>query len=299
MAHNTEELEEAIIKMNDEEILQWAFTNNLILREMKCCGSCDIFLKLESAPNYIDKYAFRCYSKNCSYYQKKRSVRDCSFFESFGMHLKTILKVLIRYSCNQQRCSILSSIDISAPSLKKILLLLNTYMKNANSKEKKLGGFGTHVQVDETMLNYKCKSHRGRSTSNKTDAITIVEVKNGVTTKVHAEIIIDKSINTIMPIILNKVITGTTIKTDEHKTYTALVRNGFSHHTVCHKYNFVDPITRVHIQNVENFNNYIKHEIKKRKGVRTVERAEFLVEMVWCWNNKFDLLNSLFELIKI
>ena len=33
------------------------------------------------------------------------------------------------------------------------------------------------VQIDETMLNYKCKSHRGRLPTNRTDCICLVEVR--------------------------------------------------------------------------------------------------------------------------
>jgi hypothetical protein len=36
-------------------------------------------------------------------------------------------------------------------------------MKDCDFKNNKLGNGGKLVQVDETMLNYKCKSHRGRS----------------------------------------------------------------------------------------------------------------------------------------
>ncbi|KCZ77920.1 hypothetical protein H311_01063, partial [Anncaliia algerae PRA109] len=36
-------------------------------------------------------------------------------------------------------------------------------------------GPGSIVQIDETMMNFKCKSHRGRSTLNKTDALVIIE----------------------------------------------------------------------------------------------------------------------------
>ena len=35
-----------------------------------------------------------------------------------------------------------------------------------------MGGPGKIVQIDETMLNYKAKSHRGRSPSNKTDSVS-------------------------------------------------------------------------------------------------------------------------------
>ncbi|KCZ79774.1 hypothetical protein H312_02826 [Anncaliia algerae PRA339] len=43
-----------------------------------------------------------------------------------------------------------------------------------------LGGSGSIVKVDKTMLNYKCKSHRGRSSGNKIAAICIVEVENNI-----------------------------------------------------------------------------------------------------------------------
>jgi hypothetical protein len=39
-------------------------------------------------------------------------------------------------------------------------------------------------------------------------------------------------------------------------------------------------------------------EIKNRKGVLTEKRGEFLKEMCWMFNNRNDLLCSVFELIK-
>ena len=41
------------------------------------------------------------------------------------------------------------------------------------------------------MLKYKCKSHRGRSPNNKTDALCSVEVTNGIT-HAFATVIPDK-----------------------------------------------------------------------------------------------------------
>ncbi|KAM0686401.1 hypothetical protein COBT_002374 [Conglomerata obtusa] len=64
-------------------------------------------------------------------------------------------------------------------------------MERDNNQMRKLGGPGTHVQIDKAMLNYKCKSHRGRSAANRKDAICIVEVVNGIT-KVWGEVICNK-----------------------------------------------------------------------------------------------------------
>lgn len=294
-----EELETKITMMNSAEMLAFLHEKKLIKCEMICQGSCISMMKLEKDNKYIDKYVWRCYSKNCTNYQKRKSIRESSFFEEFGCAMKRILKVIIRYSSNQQRCSILESIDISQPTLKKILKKLVILMKQDTLSEPKLGGFGTTVQIDETMLNFKCKSHRGRAPENKTDALTMVEVSEGITKRAFIYIIPNKKIETIIPIIINNVFAGSTIFTDEHLTYQVLTRYGFVHKTVCHKYNFVNPTNGVHTQNIESFNNFLKHEIKKRKGVRTVDREEFCDEVTWLWNNKKQKLIRLFSLIKV
>jgi transposase-like protein len=82
-----------------------------------------------------------------------------------------------------------------------------------------------------------------------------------------------------MPIICDRVNSNSIIHTDEHRSYLALGRLGYLHGTVCHKYNFVDRLPGVYTQAVESFNNMIKHEIKKRKGVRTADREMFLAEL--------------------
>jgi hypothetical protein len=81
-------------------------------------------------------------------------------------------------------------------------------MKINNEQQRKLGGFGTHVQIDETMLNYKCKNHRSRSAENKTEALTIVEVVQGKITRVYARVIINKSISSIIPVVIERVVAG-------------------------------------------------------------------------------------------
>jgi hypothetical protein len=58
---------------------------------------------------------------------------------------------------------------------------------------------------------------------------------------VYARVIINKSISSIIPVVVERVVAGSLICTDEHKTYTALPRFGFEHKTVCHKRNFVNP----------------------------------------------------------
>lgn len=89
------------------------------------------------------------------------------------------------------------------------------------------------------------------------------------------------------------------IHADEHRSYGSLMTNGFIHETVCHKYNFVSPITGIHTQAIESFHNELKLSIKRRKRVKTNLREKFLGEFIWLFNNKNNLFQQLINLIKI
>lgn len=295
---NLENLEEKIIIMTSHELLNFFFDKGIFKMEMLCSGSCNEIMKLVLSKKYVDDYAWRCFNKQCTHYLKRRSVRDESLFYNFGISMKTILKVLIRYSVGISQYSILKTIKISQPTFKKLFSVLIEKMKVNNDFQPKLGGPGRIIQIDETMMNYKCKSHRGRSTDNKTEAICIVEIKESKITRVWAEVIDNKKIETMLPIICSRVVVGSLIHTDEHRTYKTLTNFGYIHQSVCHKYEFVNQITNVHTQHVESFNNYLKVEIKKRKGVKTIDRKKFLSEMIWLWNNKISIFENILILLK-
>ena len=61
-----------------------------------------------------------------------------------------------------------------------------------NSRNEKLEGSGCVVQVDVTGLDYNVKSHSWRASTNKTDAICLVEYSNN-TTRVWADVILKKT----------------------------------------------------------------------------------------------------------
>ena len=148
------------------------------------------------------------------------------------------------------------------------------------------------------MLNYKCKSHRGRSPANRTDSSTIIELENHIT-RAFAVVIPDKTAARLVDIIHNQVVEGSKIWTDEFPSYRRLRDEGFDWDAVCHKYCFVNSITGVNTQAVESFHNLIKGEIKKRRGIRTNLRQQFLNEFVFLWNNRFNVIEEVLNLIKI
>ncbi|KCZ77362.1 hypothetical protein H311_01624 [Anncaliia algerae PRA109] len=106
--------------------------------------------------------------------------------------------------------SIKAALNSSPRTIERIMKKLIQKIPETNFESSKLGGPKFVVEIDETMLNFKCKSHRGRSPSNKTDALCIVEVGQRIT-RAFAKVIPNKKIETILPIIISQVMPGSVI----------------------------------------------------------------------------------------
>jgi transposase-like protein len=118
-----------------------------------------------------------------------------------------------------------------------------------------LGGPGIIVKCDETMLNYKVKSHRGHGPREQVWALLFVETSI-YPSRIFIELLNDKKKTSIIPIIARVVRPGSIIYTDEWSSYNDLALfNNYQYLSVTHKYNFVCPGTGVHTQHVESTNN--------------------------------------------
>ncbi|KCZ78689.1 hypothetical protein H311_00273 [Anncaliia algerae PRA109] len=297
MSITSQELEEFMIKAEKLDLVLYFMELNLLRKSFKC-QECGIDCKFVKFKRSLEGYAWRCYEASCLKNRKYYSVRENSFFMGFNCSLKDIMLVIVRYSCFMQVYSIKAALNLSPRTIERIMKKLIQKIPETNFESSKLGGPKFVVEIDETMLNFKCKSHRGRSPSNKTDALCIVEVGQKIT-RAFAKIIPNKKIETILPIVISQVMPGSVIWTDEHKSYQTLNKNGFLHQSVCHKYEFVNRTNGVNTQAVEAFHNELKLAIKKRKGVKTELRSDFLKEFCFYFNNKNNFLDAVLSLIKI
>jgi transposase-like protein len=215
--------------------------------------------------HYKDGQCLRCTTPSCEEYRKRSSIRKESFFIGLNLLFLKIIKVLIRWSSNNSnQADIVENLGINSRTYKKIIGKFLNLVGVFDFKDDKLGGPGTVVQIDETALNHKVKSHRGRSLRNKTDALCIVEFTDHIT-RALATAIPDKKATTIVPIIQDNVVSNSIIHTDEHKSYSSLNKLNFYHDTVCHKKGFINHATGARTQAVESFNNCINLGIKKGK----------------------------------
>jgi hypothetical protein len=102
-----------------------------------------------------------------------------------------------------------------------------------------------------------------------------------------------------LPIIARVLRSNSIIYSDEWAAYNDLPKLNFDLKQVCHKYNFVYPVTGVHTQHVESFTNKLKMKIKESKGVRKQDHTDFLTEFMWFGGNSSWTFYKLIELLKI
>lgn len=126
-----------------------------------------------------------------------------------------------------------------------------------------------------------------------------VTLKKGV-----IRIVDDRTRNTLLPIIEQYVIPGTTIHSDQWAAYmggsiTAIpVIPPYIHETVNHHYNFVCPRNGTHTNNVECFWKNMKMKFKAMSGTSRDLLAGYLDEHLWRQYNGRKTLRAFDNLIE-
>ncbi|KAG0421694.1 hypothetical protein DMUE_6272, partial [Dictyocoela muelleri] len=223
------------------------------------------------------KINFRCLNSSCSHYQTTKSVLTGSFFSKFASSPKKVLQVAYYFFTGVIGNHIATFTGLTTRTIvnmkKKFMQMIEEYFQENPIR---LGSFGSIVHIDETMMNHTVRSHRGRSPRGQCWALTMVDTSSSPS-KGYAEIITNRTAETIMPIILRVVRPGSIIYTDEWRAYNSIANhNEYQHEKITHKYHFVDPITGVHTQNVESFNNKLKLFIKSQRGCLASQRSELI-----------------------
>jgi len=273
------------------EFTQWLINSNLI-KENQICLLCNKEMLLSIDTSTSDGVKWKCTYNQCTKKRTTLSIRTGSWMANFKIPLKSIIKSIILWSRKLTFVDISKAVQISAP----VYIRLRNYLLSKISdyyieNPVRLGGPRVIVQVDETKLNHNVKSHRGRGPIRPAWCLCITDTSSQPATG-FATMIPDRTAATIIPIIKRVVRSGSIIHSDEARVYQSLKQN-YEHSSVCHKYNFVDPITGVHTQHVESWNNKIKNSIKKVRGVDEDKREDFLKEYMFL--EKFK--NSAFEQI--
>lgn len=132
------------------------------------------------------------------------------------------------------------------------------------------------VQVDESVVTRR-KYNRGRVVKEKwVLGIYDTSVRRGVVL-----FVCKRDRQTLVPLIRDYVLLGSTIYTDGWSAYTGLDRAGYTHMVVNHKKNFVDPTTGACTNAVEGYWSRLKRFLRQIDTMQSKLLPEHIDEFMW------------------
>jgi transposase-like protein len=270
-----------ITKMTKEQRIFWAQDNGFFVR-YNTCDYCNTIMRLVFCKRSTDGYKWQCCNYLCVNYKTYKSLRKDGCFENFSLDLCTIVKFCFYWAQGIQQFEIIKLLTISRSVCLKFENFFCEKIKVYFERYPiRLGGFNRFCQIDESKLNFNVKSHVGRGPREQIWCFGIADTTTTPSLGFCC-VVSDRTANTLLPIIARVCRPGTTIVSDEWAAYNNIQnRLGFSHFKVCHKENFVNPVSLLHTQNIESYWNKLKLVIKKMKGIKKNKHEDFLNVFMW------------------
>lgn len=248
----------------------------ILQREIPLCVDCRQPMT-EVKVGRGDEQMWRCPKHKTN----KISLRVGSFLSNHNISFQDF--VAISY-CWSHQISVATSTEMVGLSKTSIIQWFS-YLRDVCSHKlllepSTIGGEGHLVQIDESLMSRR-KNHKGRvvperwvfggyDTSDKIGFLRFVE---------------DRSAATLLPIIQQVVLPGTTIHSDQWAAYNDItnipVVPPYVHASINHSENFVDPVTGVHTQHVECMWKNAKRKFKAMLGVQSTMLPSHLDEFMW------------------
>ena len=234
---------------NDCEALLKLLMDHGLLPDKKLCEKCGKECHID-----MRRKAFRCEKVSA---QGKKGKKKCNFFQSLykGTWLE---KSHVDFETNMRFVNLFMQDYFSYKVAKTELRLTDRTICDwasfcrevmvawSVSQEGKIGGVGEIVEIDESKFGRR-KYNVGRviegqwvfgGMSRNTRECFVVPVEN-------------RNRETLLAIIKDRIVPGTTVISDCWKAYDCLGSEGFQHLTVSHSLNFVDPETAAHTNTIE------------------------------------------------
>ncbi len=117
---NANDLEILIIKMSQEELINFLMAEKWIKNE-SVCPKCQTSMKLVNYKKCNEEKAWRCLNTKCTNYKEYKSVRFGSFFEGFRLKLCIILRIILKYATRQSRYSLKIYFNLSDRTIDNVI----------------------------------------------------------------------------------------------------------------------------------------------------------------------------------
>ena len=113
--------------------------------------------------------------------------------------------------------------------------------------------------------------------------------------RAYVEFVPKSDFLSIIPIITAHIRPGATINSDGARVYNVLDQMNYTHNTVIHKTNFVNPATGAHTNLIENFWSHLKYKLKIVKGSQKRMTDGHVDEFLYRFNRKHE--GNMFNLL--
>jgi transposase-like protein len=170
-------------------------------------------------------------------------------------------------------------------------------LNNPETWQGKIGGPGQIVEIDECCLGKtKITTAKHKRQRNHIWILGGYERKSNLFFLIP---ILDRKATTLIPIIQEHVLPGTTIITDELKSYSHLSEIGYNHKSVNHSKYFVDPDDNtIHSNTIEGFWMHLRKYMPNIKKDSELY-ALYFIELAFRKRYRNNLYDMLRDVIKI
>ncbi|KAG0441904.1 hypothetical protein DMUE_0705 [Dictyocoela muelleri] len=256
----------------------------LIPKIMKC-SKCRRKMNLKRKRDCESGFSWCC-KKPCN---SKRSIYDNSYFSDCRIDfLKFIKFTYLIFNDDIGPKKAIYELKMSRSTYYHYKRKLESVMlKDFILSKIKIGGPDTEVQIDESLFN-KRKYNKGRKKSQ-------IWVFGGVevgTNRCFFDVVRDRTKVTLHRSIEKHILMGGDLVSDMWKSYIGLSEKGFSHYTVNHSLNFVNPLTRKHTQTIEGLWSLAKKKIHAVYGINRGFLQKHLD--IFAWRRTFKRTFSYF-----
>ena len=233
-----------------------------ILRTHQKCPQCNLPMTLTECPTtkYRDGCCWKC---TCG---RTTAPRVGSVLQQSRVTYGEFVKILAYFSKGNSVKTAAEQANLAENTVRRFFNKIHERIAEDVTTKTKIGGVGTVVEVDESKFG-KRKYHYGRMVEGTWVLGGIQRGTNWCFLTPCPGNLRDEA--TLLRLIQQFVLPGTTIITDGWKSYINLGLHGYVHTDVNHSEDFVNPATGAHTNLIEGTWTHAKHKAFRRGGRKT------------------------------
>jgi transposase-like protein len=222
-----------------------------------------------------DGVRWRCHHRGC---RREKSIREGSFFSFSKLQLTQIVDLMYYYS---HETASYKNVARECNMAKEAIANWRNYIRDVYAEHfvqhpLVIGGPGHTVEIDESAF-VRRKHNVGRQVATQWVFGGLDnETKEGFLVAVP-----HRNAATLLPILQQYVLPGTTAVSDLWAAYNTVGNLGYQHLTVNHSVQFVNPVNQATTNHVESMWSRAKQRNKRECGTHRDLLDSYLIEFMW------------------